>query len=169
MTEVWLGLGSNLGDRETAIARAARLISRFISDTVLSGVWESRARYVEDQPDFLNAVARGTTDLDPLGLLGAIQAVEIELGRDRTAVVPKGPRSIDIDILLFGDKIIVSDRLVIPHPGMRERKFVLLPLLQLDPELVDPVSKRRFSAFLAELPPQGIYPRVSAKYHGPYP
>jgi 2-amino-4-hydroxy-6-hydroxymethyldihydropteridine diphosphokinase len=83
--------------------------------------------------------------------------------------VPKGPRSIDIDLLLYGDRIIVSDRLLIPHPGMRERKFVLLPLLQLSPDIADPVSKRLFASFLSDLPPQGIYPWLSTKYHGPYP
>ncbi|MCX7026935.1 MAG: 2-amino-4-hydroxy-6-hydroxymethyldihydropteridine diphosphokinase [Spirochaetes bacterium] len=169
MTEIWLGLGSNLGNREAAIRRATDLMPPFLSDIQLSGLWESKARYVEDQPDFLNAVVRGLTELGPELLLEAIQAIENEMGRDRVTVVPKGPRIIDIDILLYGEKIIVSDRLVVPHPGMRERKFVLLPLLQLDPSLVDPVSRRRFSSFLAELPPQGIYPCESTGYHIPYP
>jgi 2-amino-4-hydroxy-6-hydroxymethyldihydropteridine diphosphokinase len=169
MTEVWLGLGSNLGDREATIAKATKLASRFLAEAQLSGLWESKARYVEDQPDFLNAVARGWTELEPETLLDAIQAIELELGRDRASVVPKGPRSIDIDILLYGDRIIVSDRLIVPHSGMRERKFVLLPLLQLDPALADPVSKKPFASLLADLSPQGIYPWVSTKYHGPYP
>jgi 2-amino-4-hydroxy-6-hydroxymethyldihydropteridine diphosphokinase len=169
MTDVWLGLGSNLGDRESTIARAVELASRFLTDMKMSGLWESKARYVEDQPDFLNAIVKGRTNLEPELLLDAVQAVEKDLGRDRASVVPKGPRSIDVDILLYGDRIIVSDRLVVPHPGMRERKFVLLPLVQLDPELIDPVSRRPFSAFLAELSPQGIYPWSSTRYHGPYP
>jgi 2-amino-4-hydroxy-6-hydroxymethyldihydropteridine diphosphokinase len=169
MTEVWLGLGSNLGDRESTIARAVALASQFLNDVKTSGLWESKARYVEDQPDFLNAVVKGRTELEPELLLDAVQSVEKELGRDRASVGPKGPRSIDLDILLYGDRIIVSDRLVVPHPGMRERKFVLLPLVRLDPGLVDPVSRKPFASFLSELPPQGIYPWRSTRYHGPYP
>ena len=169
MAEVWLGLGSNLGDRADLIARAVGKISCFLTNLKLSTLWESRARYVVDQPDFLNAVLSGSTELDPERLLDAVQAVELNLGRDRASAVPKGPRSIDIDLLLYGDRIIVSDRLVVPHPLMRERKFVLLPLLQIDPRLTDPVSGRRFSSFMAELPPQGIYPWKPARYHWPYP
>lgn len=169
METVWLGLGSNLGDREAAIETAFRLCSEFLVQPILSGIWESKARYVEDQPDFLNAVLRGKTELSPRTLLEAAQTVETRLGRDRSAVVPKGPRSLDVDILLYGERIIVEDGLVVPHPGMRERKFVLLPLLELDPELLDPVSRKPFSSLLAALPPQGIYPFRRPRYHGPYP
>jgi len=169
MIEVWLGLGSNLGDREAAISRAAKLSRAFLCDATLSDIWESKARYVEDQPNFLNAVLRGWTDIEPALVLESTQAIERELGRDRSSVIAKGPRSIDIDILLYGEKIIVSEGLNVPHPGMRERKFVLLPLLRLDPNLVDPVSRRPFAEFLAELHPQGIYPWPASRYHGPYP
>lgn len=141
----------------------------FVSGRRLSRLWASKARYVEDQPDFLNAVLCGDTELSPRELLEIINRIEAQLGRDRSAVVPKGARTIDIDILLYGSRIIAEADLVVPHPGMRERKFVLLPLLELSPGLQDPVSGRPFEDFLAELPPQGIYPAEPCIYDAPYP
>ncbi|HEY9055380.1 MAG TPA: 2-amino-4-hydroxy-6-hydroxymethyldihydropteridine diphosphokinase [Rectinemataceae bacterium] len=169
MDTVWLGLGSNLGDRNENIFRAFASCSRFLHEARLSGIWESKPRYVENQPSFLNAVMCGLTDLDPRTLLDAVQKMELELGRVREGAVPKGPRIIDIDILLIGSRIIAEPDLIVPHPAMRERKFVLLPLLDLDPDLVDPVSGSPFSSFLFELPPQGIYPLGREGYYAPYP
>lgn len=169
MEAVWLGLGSNLGDSETFIGDAISRLGAFLSEGKRSRLWRSKPRYVTDQPDFLNAVFGGRTAIEPLELLARIQDIERELGRDRSAVLPKGARTIDIDILLYGTKIIASDHLVIPHPGMRERKFVLLPLIELDPNLVDPVSGKLFMDFLAELPPQGIYPYGPCIYDASYP
>ncbi len=169
METVWLGLGSNLGDSETLIKRAVSLLEEVVSDARMSGLWRSKARYVEDQPEFLNAVFSGKTELEPHDLLNAIHRIELELGRDRSAVVSKGARTMDIDILLYGRRIIADDDLIVPHPGMRERKFVLIPLLQLDPGIQDPVSGRNFMEFLAELPPQGIYPTGSRIYDAIYP
>ncbi|MCE5255477.1 MAG: 2-amino-4-hydroxy-6-hydroxymethyldihydropteridine diphosphokinase, partial [Spirochaetaceae bacterium] len=134
-----------------------------------SSLWRSKARYVEDQPDFINAVVRGRTELPPRDLLHFVNRIEEELGRDRQAVVNKGPRTIDIDILLYGNKIIADSSLVVPHPGMRERKFVLLPLLNLDPCIVDPVSGKLFSDYFSMLPVQGIYPIGSSLYDAAYP
>lgn len=158
MEKIWLGLGSNLGDSETLIAQACRALQASVSGLRVSRLWRSRARYVENQPDFLNAVVSGHTSLEPEILLEEVHRIEAELGRDRSASVPKGARTMDIDILLYGERIIARDDLVIPHPGIRERKFVLLPLLELDPGLKDPVSGKPFLEFLAGLPPQGIYP-----------
>lgn len=172
MERVWLALGSNLGDRAGYLDAA---IARLGSDEVLggpiarSGLWESRARYYTEQPDFLNMVVRGDTALEPASLLAALQRIETDLGRLRDPGLPKGPRIIDIDILLYGSRIIVQDRLVVPHPGMRDRKFVLLPLLELDPELRDPVSGSRFAELLSILPAQGIYPWRASGYDAPYP
>jgi len=169
MVTVWLGLGSNLGDSEAYIGQAVSLLGEFLTEGRLSGLWRSKACYVTDQPDFLNAVFSGRTELSPHDLLEALHGVEAKLGRDRSAVVPKGARTMDIDILLYGSSIIADDELVVPHPGMRERKFVLLPLLELEPGLVDPVSNRSFRDFLAELPPQGIYPTGPCIYDAVYP
>lgn len=169
METVWLSLGSNLGDREAFIVKAISKLGAFLSDGRSSRLWQSKARYVTDQPDFLNVVYTGRTALEPLDLLTAVQNIERELGRDRSAVPPKGARTIDIDILLFGRRIIESELLLIPHPGMRERKFVLLPLVELDPSLADPVSGRLFTDYLAGLPPQGIYPYSPCIYDAAYP
>ncbi|MHB0896228.1 MAG: 2-amino-4-hydroxy-6-hydroxymethyldihydropteridine diphosphokinase [Spirochaetales bacterium] len=169
METIWLGLGSNIGDKAATIRLAVGMLAEFIHDLRLSGLWLSKARYVLDQPDFLNGVVSGSTELSPQELLVAVNRIEASLGRDRGAVAPKGPRTIDIDILLYGDRIISDDTLIIPHPGMRERKFVLLPLFQLAPDLIDPVSGRAFQEFLAELPPQGIYPERSSLYDAAYP
>jgi 2-amino-4-hydroxy-6-hydroxymethyldihydropteridine diphosphokinase len=169
MEKIWLGIGSNLGDSVEFIHKAAGLIGEFVQKTRLSGLWISKARYYMDQPDFTNAVIAGETELSPQQLLKEINRVEATLGRDRSKVQPKGPRTIDIDILLFGDKIVVDDNLVIPHAGMRERKFVLLPLLELDEALIDPITQRPFRDFLAELPAQGIYPTSRGIYDAAYP
>ena len=169
MEKIWLGIGSNLGDSEELIRQALGLIGGFVLSVRMSGLWLSRARYYQAQPDFINAVVYGETDLSPQQLLEEINKVEAALGRDRSSVLPKGPRTIDIDILLYGNRIIVEDNLVIPHPGMRERKFVLLPLLELDEALIDPISRRLFRDFLAELPAQGIYPAGRAIYDAVYP
>ena len=169
MENVWLGIGSNLGDSAALIQEAALRLSAFVEGLRLSGLWRSKARYVEDQPDFLNAVASGSTSLSPRELLAAVNGIEAALGRDRSAVVVKGARTMDIDILLYGAAIVAEPDLIIPHPGMRERKFVLLPLVGLDPDLADPVSGRLFRDFLAELPPQGIYPAEPSLYDAVYP
>lgn len=169
MEKIWLGIGSNIGDREVFLKRAIDSLASFLLDMRASRFWLSRARYVLDQPDFLNGVVSGLTDLAPHELLAAVNRVEAALGRDRSAVVAKGPRTIDIDILLYGERILSDDALIVPHPGMRDRKFVLLPLLELEPNLIDPVSGRAFSEFLAELPPQGIYPESPSLYDAAYP
>jgi len=169
MEKIWLGIGSNLGDSVGLIHKASGLIREFVQRTRLSGLWLSNAQYYKDQPDFTNAVISGETDLSPQQLLEEIHRVEAVLGRDRSSVQLKGPRTIDIDVLLFGNQIVVDDNLVIPHAGMRERKFVLLPLLELDEALIDPVSQRPFRDFLAELPAQGIYPTSRGIYDAAYP
>lgn len=169
MEIVWLGLGSNLGDSVGYIDRAVRLLAESLSEPALSPLWRSLARYVEDQPDFVNAVLTGRTEFSPQELLSFANRIENALGRDRKAVVNKGPRTIDIDILLYGNKIITEPNLIIPHPGLRERKFVLLPLLNLAPRIIDPVSGIPFADYYSMLPAQGIYPIGSSHYDAVYP
>ncbi len=169
METIWLGLGSNLCDRRSNLEKAVELLASQVGDGKLSGLWMSKARYVEDQPDFLNAVLKGSTSLGPRELLTFVNGIEKALGRDRSAYVAKGPRPIDIDILLYGSAIIAESDLIIPHPAMRERKFVLLPLLQLDPDLRDPVSGKSFASYLKGMPRQGIYPLSAGGYDAPYP
>ncbi|HET7839769.1 MAG TPA: 2-amino-4-hydroxy-6-hydroxymethyldihydropteridine diphosphokinase [Rectinemataceae bacterium] len=157
MALVFLGLGSNVGDSVATIKAAFAELAGELRNPKFSRLWRSRPRYMEDQPDFVNAAIAGETDLEPRALLGMIQGIEAAHGRDRSREQFKGPRPLDVDILLYGDRLIAEPDLLIPHPGLRERKFALLPLLDIAPRLVDPATGVRFSAIAASLPAQGIY------------
>jgi len=157
MEEVFLGLGSNEGSPRDTINAAFERLCQILSSARLSPLWRSRARYYRDQPDFVNAAAAGQCSLSPRELLRAVNEIEAEFGRDRSREIKKGPRPLDIDILLYGRQIVAEPDLIIPHAGLRERKFALLPLTELDPGLTDPVSGRSYLSILASLPPQGIY------------
>ena len=135
---------------------AFKLLQAELDDCLLSPLYRSKAMYIEDQPDFTNAVVTGLTDRTPEALLDHTQAIEAQLGRDRSREQPKGPRTMDIDILLFGDRCQSIARLEIPHPGMLERAFVLQPLVDLAPDLVDPVQHRKYKMLLAELAGQRL-------------
>lgn len=140
MKTVYLSLGSNLGDREAHLRAALeRIPSPRLQIRRLSSVYETAPLELADQPPFLNLVAEIETDLFPMQLLERLQRIEGELGRIRT--IPKGPRTIDIDILLYGPFVIQSSRLVTPHPRLHERRFVLEPLAELAPQLRHPVLK----------------------------
>ena len=139
----YLGLGSNEGDR-LAKLRAARaaLGRRGIAVTASSSVYEAAPQGdVTDQPDFLNACLRIHTELDPERLLDACKEVERELGR-APGGVRHGPRPIDVDVLLLGEREHSSDRLTLPHPEVTSRRFVLEPLLELEPGLELPDGTR---------------------------
>ncbi len=157
MARVFLGLGSNVGDGIGTIRSAFQGLSAILSGSRLSSLWGSRALYVVDQPDFVNAAVAGETDISPRELLAAINAIEAAFGRDRRHELPKGPRSLDIDILLYGSSILAQADLTVPHAGLKERRFALVPLLELDRLLVDPVSGEPYSKILERLPAQGIY------------
>ncbi|MXV79532.1 MAG: 2-amino-4-hydroxy-6-hydroxymethyldihydropteridine diphosphokinase [Chloroflexi bacterium] len=129
MTNVFLGLGGNLGDRRELMRSAVAEIRQVVDDVRVSSLYESAAWGVTDQPAFLNAVVRGRTSLNPLDLLDAVQSIENELGRVREQ--RWGPRLIDIDILLYGAEVIDEPRLQVPHPYMTQRGFVLRPLADL--------------------------------------
>ncbi len=133
MTHAYIGLGSNLGDRESLIRRAAELIGA----ARLSEVRETEPWGYEKQPRFLNAVAEIETELAPRRLLDHLLDIERRLGRER--VGPKwGPRTIDLDLLLYGDETVDEPGLVVPHPRLLEREFVLEPLADLVPWLKIP-------------------------------
>jgi 2-amino-4-hydroxy-6-hydroxymethyldihydropteridine diphosphokinase len=139
----YLGLGSNVGDR-LANLRAAReaLPARGVEVVASSSVYETEPQgEVPDQPDFLNACLAVETDLGPEELLDACKAVERDLGRDAGAA-RHGPRPIDVDVLLLGDLQQRSERLTLPHPAIASRRFVLEPLLELDPRLSLPDGRR---------------------------
>jgi 2-amino-4-hydroxy-6-hydroxymethyldihydropteridine diphosphokinase len=133
----YVGLGSNIGDREGMLRRALELLGRRARVVAVSSFRETEPWGVAEQPDFVNAVAAIETELRPRELLDDLLSVERELGRVRTG--PRfGPRTIDLDLLLYGDLQLDEPGLTLPHPRLHERRFVLEPLFELDPALVVP-------------------------------
>jgi len=145
VTPAYVGLGANLGDREAAIRRAAKLIGA----RRLSTIRETEPWGVKDQPLYLNAVAELDTELPPRALLDRLLEVERALGRTRDGA-RFGPRTIDLDLLLYGNATIEEPGLTVPHPRLHERVFVLEPLVELDPALVVP-ERGDVSSLLAGL------------------
>ena len=143
MTPGFLGLGSNVGDRRGHLEAAVHALPRRGVDVLASSsVYETEpVGLVTDQPDFLNACLRIETELEPEELLTACKAVERELGREPGGV-RHGPRAIDVDLLLLDHVRYASEQLILPHPEVTSRRFVLVPLLELDPELSLPDGTR---------------------------
>ncbi|OWQ88753.1 2-amino-4-hydroxy-6-hydroxymethyldihydropteridine diphosphokinase [Roseateles aquatilis] len=137
MITAYVGLGANLGDlRHTLEAALADLADvKGLRLEAVSGAWRSAPVGCEG-PDYLNAVARVATDLPPLTLLAALQAIEQRHGRERP--YRHAPRTLDLDLLLYGDQTVDLDLLTVPHPRLHQRAFVLRPLLELDPALAAP-------------------------------
>ena len=134
---VYLSLGSNLGDREKNLRSAiATLADGKVRVTRVSSFYETEPVDLLEQPWFLNCVVQGETDASPLDLLRALRGIEARLGSNK--LVPKGPRLIDLDILLYGDEVIDTQELQVPHPRMLLRKFVLVPLAEIAPNLKHP-------------------------------
>lgn len=135
----YLGLGSNIGDRRAHLLAAVRALPEHaVAVTASSSTYETEpVGLVLDQPEFLNACVRVETDLEPEGLLDACKAVEREVGR-AAGGVRHGPRVIDVDLLLLGDLELRTERLALPHREVRSRRFVLVPLLELAPDLTLP-------------------------------
>lgn len=151
MERVVVAIGSNLGDREAALAFAATRLSALLSNFILSSVIETWpvGEGAQDQNLYLNAVAIGDTELSPRELLDLLLAIEHGFGRERPA--RNAPRTLDLDLILAGDQVIVEPGLELPHPRFRERVFVLGPLAEIAPDLVDPVSGMRVAELLREL------------------
>jgi 2-amino-4-hydroxy-6-hydroxymethyldihydropteridine diphosphokinase len=155
---IFLALGSNLGDRARNLESALeRLEAGGVRVQVRSSIYETAPQEFLDQPWFLNQVVRAETSLFPLQLLRLTQRIEREMGRERgPGAIPKGPRLIDIDILLFGQAAIDTPQLVIPHAAMLERRFVLEPLVEIAPELRHPVIGKSFASVLPQVKGQQI-------------
>jgi 2-amino-4-hydroxy-6-hydroxymethyldihydropteridine diphosphokinase len=148
----YLGLGSNVGDRRGLLAAAAAALpAHGVRVLASSSTYETEpVGEILDQPDFLNACLRIATALEPEALLDACKAVERELGREPSPPAPRhAPRPIDVDVLLLGDLEHASDRMRLPHAEVLTRRFVLIPLLELDPELATPDGQRLDAALAA--------------------
>jgi len=152
----YIALGTNLEPRAAHLDEALALFRALPGVTVrrVSSIYESKPVGYLDQPDFLNLVFEAETDLLPLDLLDKCQNIEQELGRVRT--IRFGPRTLDVDIILYGLESFEEERLTVPHPRMRERTFVLLPLLELNPELVVPKWAKTVRELAADLPEQDL-------------
>jgi 2-amino-4-hydroxy-6-hydroxymethyldihydropteridine diphosphokinase len=133
---VYLCLGSNLGEREKNLAQALTLLSQKVNLEKVSSIYETEPVGYKEQPFFLNLVCRITTNMNAEGILHLAKDIENKLGR--VPDFPNSPRPIDIDILFYGDRIIKTRNLTIPHPRLTERAFVLIPLAEIAPELVHP-------------------------------
>ena len=147
--EVYLTLGSNLGDRRANLKEALRLLGESLEVASVSLVYDTEPVGVREQPRFLNLVCRVNTDISPMQLLSLIKGIESSIGRDLS--LRNAPRVIDIDIILYGDTIMESLELIIPHPRMRERAFVLVPFAEIAPEVVHPVSGERIDELAARV------------------
>jgi 2-amino-4-hydroxy-6-hydroxymethyldihydropteridine diphosphokinase len=150
MARIYLGLGSNLGDRISYMANAIKSLKQDIRSIRVSKVYETRPFGYERQDNFLNAAIEGETDLSPMDLLGSVKRAEIETGRQKRFRF--GPREIDVDILFYGNLIIHEEGLDIPHQGMAERDFVLKPLMDLNPDILHPIYKKTVRQLYDELP-----------------
>jgi 2-amino-4-hydroxy-6-hydroxymethyldihydropteridine diphosphokinase len=154
-TRVILALGSNLGDRCANLRQALEEISARVSINNTSSIYETPPWGYLEQPVFLNQVLSGWTSLNPAELLTFLKGIEREMGRIKN--FKNGPRLIDIDILLFGEQIINTENLVIPHPRMLERGFVLLPLSEIEPDLIIPGTNKSVADFLQKVDQDGIF------------
>lgn len=155
MSRIFLGIGTNLGDKENNLKHALCLLSEKVKILKRSSYYETEPVGYKDQPWFLNMVIEGETDLSPESLLIFIKGIESEMKRVKTIV--NGPRIIDVDILLYEDKIIQTENLAIPHPRMLLRAFVMVPLFEIAPDIV--ISGRNIKEIMSEFEGEEIHKR----------
>jgi 2-amino-4-hydroxy-6-hydroxymethyldihydropteridine diphosphokinase len=152
--QVFIALGTNLGDRPANLETALQALEPKVQIVARSPVYQTPPWGYQDQPDFLNQVVEGRTDLSPQELLVFLKQVESSMGRVKT--VQDGPRIIDLDILFYDNRVLETPNLTIPHPRMEGRGFVLVPLADLAPDLLHPVFGLSVREMLSEADRSGI-------------
>ena len=157
---VYLSLGSNLGDRAANLEAAIQCLRESETVSAVSGFYEAEPVELPDQPWFLNCVVALQTQKSPSELLKKALAIEQQMGRVRLR--DKGPRSIDIDIILFDDTIVDDHGLKIPHPAMQRRRFVIAPLAEIAPDALHPQLKKTAQELLAALPEGQVVRRLNS-------
>jgi 2-amino-4-hydroxy-6-hydroxymethyldihydropteridine diphosphokinase len=149
MVEAYIAVGSNVGDREANTKKAFSILEERTKIIKISSLYETKPMYLEDQGWFLNCIAKVETELSPKELLKFLKSIEQKLGRQ--TVKRNGPRIIDLDILFYGNQILKEDDLDVPHPRIGERTFVLVPLAEIAPNLIHPVTKKTIANMLSDL------------------
>ncbi|MGT2757117.1 2-amino-4-hydroxy-6-hydroxymethyldihydropteridine diphosphokinase [Streptococcus ovuberis] len=156
MSQVFLSLGSNMGNRASYLDQAVQGLKQLPATQLLaiSPIYETNAWGKTDQADFLNLCLAIDTDLSPQDLLHHTQALELSLGRERHE--HWGPRTVDIDILLYGQDVVQEENLTLPHPLMQERAFVLVPLADIAPTIQHPIFLKSIAELLEEVNAEGV-------------
>ena len=149
MNSAAIALGSNLGDREAHLAFAVSRLRDVLSDVCVSAWHETEAVTANPQPAYLNGALTGKTTMSPWALLQTLQAIERERGRERP--YPEAPRTLDLDLILYGSEVLAEDGLRVPHPRFRERAFVLEPLAEIAPDWIEPQTGLTIAELLQRL------------------
>ncbi len=156
MSRAYIGLGSNLGDRAALLASALVRLRSLGTVIAASALYETAPWGKVDQPHFLNAACVLETGLEPRALLAELGRIERELGRDRAREERWGPRAIDLDLLLYDERVVREGGLALPHPGLHERPFALVPLAEIAPEARHPLLQRQVGELAREVGGAGV-------------
>lgn len=151
---VFLGMGANIGERQHNLARALQQLATIVTIQKVSSLYETEPVGYLDQPPFLNLACQGSTTLDPVSLLTALKEIETQMGR--LPSFRNAPRPIDIDILLYNQLQVQLPQLTIPHPRMHERAFVLIPLAEIAPLVIEPTSGQTIQHLATQISTKGV-------------